>query len=57
MNLPKTYKRAAFLEAGGPLVIDETDLIHPEEGEILIKVEACGVCYSDTYSQNYSYAG
>lgn len=57
MYLPKAYKRAAFLEAGGPLVIEPTNLILPEKGEILIKVEACGVCYSDKYAQNYSAAG
>lgn len=53
MSLPKTYKRAAFKEAGGPLVVEETELKLPGEGEILIKVEACGICYSDTWPQNY----
>lgn len=57
MDLPKTYKRAAFHDAGGPLVIEQADLILPAKGEILIRVEACGVCYSDTIAQNYSFVG
>ncbi|KUJ15924.1 putative alcohol dehydrogenase [Mollisia scopiformis] len=57
MSLPKTYKRAAFREAGGPLVIEETNLVLPSKNEILIKVEACGVCYTDGLSQNNSAAG
>lgn len=57
MTLPKSYKRAAFREAGGSLVIEETALALPGKGEILIKVEACGVCHSDIFAQNYSAAG
>ncbi|KAH8678357.1 dehydrogenase [Xylariales sp. PMI_506] len=51
MSLPKTYKHAVFKEQGAPLVVEETELKLPGETEILIKVEACGVCYSDMYAQ------
>ena len=51
MALPKTYKQAAFKEAGALLTLEEVELQHPGRGEILIKVEACGVCFSDTFSQ------
>jgi D-arabinose 1-dehydrogenase-like Zn-dependent alcohol dehydrogenase len=51
MSLPKTYKHAVFKEKGAPLTLEETELRMPSENEILIKVEACGVCYSDMYAQ------
>ncbi|KAI0180621.1 putative alcohol dehydrogenase [Hypoxylon sp. FL1284] len=52
MALPRTYKRAVFKGKGEKLVIEEVPLKLPEHGEILVKVEACGVCFSDTYTQN-----
>ncbi|KAK0630433.1 dehydrogenase [Bombardia bombarda] len=51
MSLPKTYKQAAFKEQGQPLVVEDVPLTPPGQGEILVKVEACGVCYSDMYAQ------
>ncbi|OKL63466.1 hypothetical protein UA08_01793 [Talaromyces atroroseus] len=51
MSLPKTFRQAVFKEAGGPLVLEEASLTLPGEGEILVKVEACGVCFSDTFAQ------
>jgi D-arabinose 1-dehydrogenase-like Zn-dependent alcohol dehydrogenase len=32
---------------GGPLELVERDIPKPQPGEVLIKVEACGVCHSD----------
>lgn len=55
MSLPKTFKHAVFKEKGGPLVVEETELKSPVKGEILIKVEACGVCHSDSLAQNNAY--
>jgi Zn-dependent alcohol dehydrogenase len=52
MSLPKTFKQAVFKELGGPLVIEEANLIPPGPGEILVKVEACGVCFSDTSARS-----
>lgn len=45
-DLPKTYKHAVFKEKGAPLVLEEVELKMPAKGEVLIKVEACGVCHS-----------
>ena len=43
--------RAAVLEEfGHPLVIDEVDLAEPETGEVLVRLEACGVCHTDLYT-------
>lgn len=52
MILPKTFRQAVFKEAGGPLVIEEASLTPPAPGEILVQVEACGVCFSDTITQH-----
>jgi Zn-dependent alcohol dehydrogenase len=51
-DLPKTFKQAAFKEQGGPLTVEEVELQLPEKGEILVKVQACGVCHSDSFAQN-----
>ena len=46
-SFPATYKQAVFTSAGGPLTIQETPLVLPSNNEVLVKVEACGVCHSD----------
>ncbi|RHZ59795.1 uncharacterized protein CDV56_105027 [Aspergillus thermomutatus] len=51
MSLPQTYKREVFKELGHPLTVEDAPLKPPATKELLIKVEACGVCYSDMYSQ------
>lgn len=50
-EIPKTHKAAMFKEKGGPLVIEEIETKHPEEGEVLVKVLACGVCHSEIVPQ------
>lgn len=52
MTLPRTFKQAVFKEAGGPLSIEYAELHLPNKGEVLVKVEACGVCYSDHFAQD-----
>jgi S-(hydroxymethyl)glutathione dehydrogenase/alcohol dehydrogenase len=43
--------RAAVLEEfGQPLVIQEVDLAEPKAGEVLVRLEACGVCHTDMYT-------
>ena len=43
--------RAAVLEEfGQPLVVQELDLAGPQRGEVLVRLEACGVCHTDLYS-------
>ncbi|GAA5901798.1 hypothetical protein JCM5296_002076 [Sporobolomyces johnsonii] len=48
MTLPKTYKAAQISAKSGPFEIVERDLKQPQEGEILVKVLASGVCHSDS---------
>jgi S-(hydroxymethyl)glutathione dehydrogenase / alcohol dehydrogenase len=43
--------RAAVLERfGEPLVVQEVDLADPAAGEVLVRLEACGVCHTDLYT-------
>lgn len=43
--------RAAVLEEfGQPMRVREVDLAPPQAGEVLVKVEACGVCHTDLYT-------
>ncbi|EAW11660.1 alcohol dehydrogenase [Aspergillus clavatus NRRL 1] len=50
-TLPTTYKRAFFEKQDATLTLEEVQLIEPQRGEILVKVEACGVCHSDHFAQ------
>ncbi len=43
--------RAAVLEEfGQPLRVQEVELADPEAGEVLVRLEACGVCHTDMYT-------
>jgi len=43
--------RAAVLEEfGAPLVVQELELEEPKAGEVLVRLEACGVCHTDLYT-------
>lgn len=52
MSLPKTYKAAVLVGQQKPLEIQELPLEQPKEGEVLLKVIACGVCHSDHHVLN-----
>jgi S-(hydroxymethyl)glutathione dehydrogenase/alcohol dehydrogenase len=42
-------KAAVLYEAGQPAVIEEITLDPPQQGEILVRMEAAGVCHSDMH--------
>src|ERR1051325_9359051 len=43
--------RAAVLEKfGKPLEVQELDLDEPRAGEVLVRLEACGVCHTDLFT-------
>jgi S-(hydroxymethyl)glutathione dehydrogenase/alcohol dehydrogenase len=43
--------RAAVLEQfGQPLTVTEVELTEPQAGEVLVRLEACGVCHTDMYT-------
>ncbi len=50
--LPKTYKAAIFKKANDKLTIEDVELKQPEQGQVLIKVLATGVCHSDALVQS-----
>jgi S-(hydroxymethyl)glutathione dehydrogenase/alcohol dehydrogenase len=43
-------KAAVLEEFGAPLVVQEIDLAEPRAGEVLVRLEACGVCHTDLYT-------
>lgn len=47
MPLPQTYKAAVLDGAGQPFTLRDKTVQQPGPGQILVKVLACGVCYSD----------
>lgn len=46
-SLPKTYKAVVLRQANDPFKLSDVELKHPEAGQVLVKVKACGVCFSD----------
>jgi S-(hydroxymethyl)glutathione dehydrogenase/alcohol dehydrogenase len=45
--------RAAVLERfGEPLEVQEVDLAEPRDGEVLVRLVACGVCHTDLYTSS-----
>ncbi|KOF53457.1 alcohol dehydrogenase [Achromobacter sp. DMS1] len=48
--MQKTMKAAVAREFGKPLAIEETEVPRPGAGEILVKIEACGVCHTDLHA-------
>lgn len=50
-QIPKTHKAAMFKAKGGPIVLEEIETKQPQEGEVLVKVLACGVCHSEMVVQ------
>ena len=42
-------KAAVMYEIGKPLVVEEVELDDPQENEILVRLEATGVCHSDLH--------
>ncbi len=43
--------RAAVLEEfGAPLAVQELELTEPRAGEVLVRLQACGVCHTDLYT-------
>jgi propanol-preferring alcohol dehydrogenase len=49
MAIPKTMKAAVVQGIKQPLSIEEIPVPEIKKGEVLLKVEACGVCHSDQH--------
>ena len=48
--MAKTMKAAVVREFGKPLTIEEVPIPTPGPGEVLVKVQACGVCHTDLHA-------
>ncbi|KAF4505766.1 hypothetical protein G6O67_007681 [Ophiocordyceps sinensis] len=46
-SLPKTYKAVVLPSVNSPFKLQDVELKRPGPGHILVKVLACGVCFSD----------
>ena len=51
-ELPKTYKAAVVTGQQKPLEIQDLPMPELKDGEVLMKVLACGVCHSDHHVLN-----
>ena len=49
MQKPSTMKAAILTGYGQPLEISEVPIPKPQSGELLVKLEACGVCHTDVH--------
>ncbi len=50
-------KAALIEEKGGDFVVKDIDKPSPGENEVLIKVEACGICHSDDFVKQGAFPG
>ncbi|MBO9716382.1 MAG: alcohol dehydrogenase AdhP [Pseudoxanthomonas sp.] len=48
--MDRTMKAAVVRGFGQPLVIEEVVVPRPGPGELLVKIEACGVCHTDLHA-------
>jgi D-arabinose 1-dehydrogenase-like Zn-dependent alcohol dehydrogenase len=53
----RTMKAVEVGEAGGPLQLVERQVPEPGAGHVLIKVQACGVCHSDSLTKEGPWPG
>ncbi len=50
MTLPQTMKAAVVHAYGAPLRIEEVKVPLPGPGQVLVKIEASGVCHTDLHA-------
>ena len=48
--MDSTMKAAVVRAFGAPLVIEEVAVPRPGPGELLVRIEACGVCHTDLHA-------
>jgi D-arabinose 1-dehydrogenase-like Zn-dependent alcohol dehydrogenase len=56
-NFMAKMRAAQVPKAGGPLELVERDIPEPESGAVRIKVQACGVCHSDSVTKDGLFPG
>ncbi|MDE3180781.1 MAG: alcohol dehydrogenase catalytic domain-containing protein, partial [Acidobacteriota bacterium] len=50
-------KAAVVKTKGGPLVIEDRPVPRPGSEEVVIRVHACGVCHSDSFTVEGQWPG
>lgn len=50
MSIPKTMKAAICKKGQKKLTIEEVSVPRPSKGQVLVKIEACGVCHTDLHA-------
>ena len=55
--MPRTMKAAFVTEFGKPLTIGELPVPEPKDGQVLIRIEACGVCHTDVHAADGDWPG
>jgi len=50
-------KAVSIAQAGGSLAVSEIERPEPADGEVLVRVHACGICHSDSFTVNAAYPG
>ena len=53
----RTMKAVQVTSAGGPFELVEREVPEPPEGHVLIKVQACGICHSDSLTKEGMWPG
>src|ERR1700761_118630 len=53
----RTMKAVEVRQAGSPLQLVERQVPEPGPGQVLIKVQACGICHSDSLTKEGSWPG
>jgi D-arabinose 1-dehydrogenase-like Zn-dependent alcohol dehydrogenase len=55
--MPETMRAVQVPRAGGPLELVERPIPTPGPGEVRVKVQACGVCHSDSLTKEGHFPG
>ncbi len=53
----RTMQAVQVENAGGPLTLVEREVPEPPAGHVLIKVQACGICHSDSLTKEGNWPG
>lgn len=54
---PRAMRVMQISEAGGPLELREREIPEPGPGDVRVRVQACGVCHSDSYAKEGHFPG
>ncbi|MEA2372718.1 MAG: hypothetical protein QOH12_3112 [Solirubrobacteraceae bacterium] len=52
-----TMRAVQVTEPGGPFELVEREVVDPGRGEVRVRVEACGVCHSDSLAKDGGFPG